>query len=104
MCRLFHEMDGARAGAGQPEGPVAPGYFELVEGFLAAVGRIEAEGATVQNPRAGLLDFPARRAGQPVFLCGWIGERSVAFWHGPRDGLEERRPVDEDGPWEEPPG
>ncbi len=103
MCRLFREMDGARAGAGQPAGPVAPGYFARVEGFLSAVGRIEAAGVHVKNARTGLLDFPARRAGRQVYLCWWIGEPSVGFWHEPGAGLEERVPVDEDGPWEDPP-
>jgi len=103
MCRLLREMDGARAGAGQPDGPVARGYFTLVEGFLAAVSRIEASGARVKNARTGLLDFPARRDGRQVFLCWWIGEPSIGFWHEPGAGLEDRRPVDEDGPWEDPP-
>ncbi len=103
MCRLLREMDGARADAGHVEGPVARGYFELVEGFLAAIGRIEASGARVKNARTGLLDFPAVRGGRQVFLCWWIGEPSVRFWHEPGAGLEDRRPVDEDGPWEEPP-
>jgi hypothetical protein len=104
MCRLFREMDGARAAAGKLEGPVAQGYFRLVEGFLAAVGRIEAAGARVKNPRDGLLDFPAKRGGRRVFLCWWIGEPPVGFWHEGDAGFADRRPVDEDGPWEEHPG
>jgi len=103
MCRLLRKMDGARAGAGQPDGPVAHGYFTLVAGFLAAVSRIEASGARVKNARTGLLDFPARRDGRQVFLCWWIGEPSIGFWHEPGAGFEDRRPVDEDGPWEDPP-
>jgi hypothetical protein len=27
----------------------------------------------------------------------------VEFWHGPEGGVVDRRPVDDDGPWEEPP-
>jgi hypothetical protein len=104
MCRLFREMDAARAGAGGPDEPVARGYFSLVEGFLSAVGRIEAAGVRVRDPRAGLLDFPALRDGRPVLLCWWIGEPSVSFWHEPEAGVGERRPVDDDGPWDEPPG
>ncbi|MBZ5640474.1 MAG: DUF2203 domain-containing protein [Acidobacteriia bacterium] len=103
MCRLIREMDGARAGAGGPDEPVARGYFSLVGGFLAAVGRIEAAGVRIKDPRAGLLDFPALRNGRPVFLCWWIAEPSVAFWHEPEAGLVGRRPVDDEGPWEEPP-
>jgi hypothetical protein len=103
MCRLFREMDAARATAGGPDEPVARGYFALVQGFLAAVGRIEAAGVRVKDPRAGLLDFPARRGGRPVFLCWWIGESSVRFWHEAEAGLGDRRPVDDDGPWEGPP-
>jgi hypothetical protein len=104
MCRLVREMDSARDGAGGPEGPVAAGYFSLFEGFIAAAGRIEASGVRIKDPRAGVLDFPAVRDGRRVFLCWWVGEPTVDFWHETGGGVVERRPVDEDGPWEEPSG
>lgn len=103
MRRLFRHMVNTRDGAGSPDGPVARAYFARLEGFLAAVGRIEAEGVRVKNPHAGLLDFPAVRDGRQVFLCWSIDEPSVTHWHDPDAGFAERRPVDEDGPWETPP-
>jgi hypothetical protein len=103
MRRLFRDMVAARGRAGGAEGPVARAYFALIEGFLAAVGRIEAEGIRVKNAHAGFLDFPAVRDGRQVFLCWSIDEPFVAFWHEQEAGFSERRPVDEDGPWEAPP-
>lgn len=102
MCRLLREMDAARAGAGGPDEPVERSYFSRVEGFLAARDRIEASGASVADPRTGLIDFPAIRAGKPVFLCWWLGEPTVAFWRDSGEGFSARHRVDEDGPWEEP--
>jgi hypothetical protein len=34
-------------------------------------------------------------------LCWEVGEATLGFWHEPEAGPERRRPVDEDGPWED---
>jgi hypothetical protein len=36
-----------------------------------------------------------------VWLCWKVGESSLGFWHEQEAGFAGRRPVDEDGPWEE---
>ena len=41
--------------------------------------------------KSGLIDFPARREGQDVFLCWRIGEERVAHWHGMEAGFAGRR-------------
>lgn len=59
----------------------------------AAVAEIEALGVVVRDPASGLVDFPAERDGEPVFLCWRIEEERVAHWH-PRDaGFAGRRPL-----------
>ena len=41
----------------------------------------------------GLVDFPAERDGELVYLCWQFGEPEVAFWHGIDDGFAGRQPL-----------
>jgi hypothetical protein len=101
MCRLFRVMEREGPGTVGPEQPVPRRYFELVSRLHGAVDRIHATGARVRDPRRGVLDFPALRDGRIVLLCWKVGEASIGHWHEPEAGSDDRRPVDEDGPWEE---
>jgi len=101
LCRLFRTLEHARPARILPEQPVDPAYFDLVTRVHAALGAIRRRGVRVHDPRRGYLGFPARRAGRQVVLCWRVGEATLGFWHEPGDGQERRRPVDEDGPWEE---
>jgi hypothetical protein len=42
----------------------------------------------------GLVDFPALREGQPVYLCWKYDEPSVMYWHRTDDGFAGRRPIE----------
>ena len=66
---------------------------ELVAGVQSLVERIHREGAVVNGPEEGLLDFPALLDGEIVFLCWQPGESSVAHWHRIPDGFAGRRPL-----------
>lgn len=80
---------------------VDPQYFGLLETLLGAMETLRDAGVRIKDPAAGLLDFPAKRAGRIVFLCWRLGEPSLSHWHEEDAGFAGRRPVDEDGPWEE---
>ena len=41
----------------------------------------------------GLVDFPAVRDGQEIYLCWEEGEEQIAFWHEPDAGFAGRRPL-----------
>ena len=101
MCRLYRELERQRPLHILPEQPVDRAYFYLVRRLHAKLGEIHRRGAQVKDPRRGLLDFPARRSGRRVLLCWRVGEPSLRFWHELDAGYAGRRPVDEDGPWEE---
>jgi hypothetical protein len=101
MCRLFRVLERHGPGTVAPERRVPRRYFELVRRLHGAVDRIHATGARVRDPRRGVLDFPALRGGRIVLLCWKVGETSIGYWHEPAAGTDDRRPVDEDGPWEE---
>ena len=100
MCRLFRAAEGRRPALVQPDGPVDRGYFRLVEQLTRVLARLDQAGVRVKDPRVGLLDFPARRAGRAVLLCWQVGESAIEHWHEEADGYAGRRPVDDDGPWE----
>jgi len=45
----------------------------------------------LRDPLTGLVDFPAERDGEPIFLCWRLGEPTIAFFHGERAGYAGRR-------------
>jgi len=56
--------------------------------------RILATGAQVKDINTGLLDFPAWRNGQEVYLCWKYGEGQIAFWHEIDAGFAGRQPIE----------
>jgi hypothetical protein len=64
------------------------------EGELGrCVRRLHALGVQVKDVRTGLVDFPARHAGEEVLLCWRVGEDSVDHWHGVEEGFAGRKPL-----------
>jgi hypothetical protein len=80
---------------------VDPIYFRLLLDLRRALSEIGRCGARVRDPREGVVDFPARRAGRAVLLCWKVGEPTLEFWNEPDADWTARRRVDEDGPWED---
>jgi hypothetical protein len=70
-----------------------PEYWEATLTLRRDVERITAMGIVLRDAEGGLLDFPADRDGELVFLCWRLGEPSVAWWHSPRGGFAGRRPL-----------
>jgi len=70
-----------------------------VEGLL---DQIRAMGVQVKGVAPALLDFPAMRNGQEVFLCWREGETRVENWHPLHTGFVGRQKVDDEdlGVWE----
>ena len=70
-----------------------PAARALVEELDAIVHEIEESGVHLKDIQLGLVDFPAERDGEVVYLCWQFGESEVAFWHGVEDGFPGRRPL-----------
>ena len=54
---------------------------------------VVSRGLVLRDPDAGLVDFPAHRDGEEVFLCWRLGEPAIAWYHGRRSGFSGRRPL-----------
>jgi hypothetical protein len=50
-------------------------------------------GILLRDPDTGLIDFPAERDGEQVFLCWRLGEGDVEYYHGVRSGFGGRKPL-----------
>jgi hypothetical protein len=59
-----------------------------------AAGELEAVDIVLRDIDRGLIDFPALRDGEEVYLC-WLvdDEDSIGFWHAPEAGFSGRRPI-----------
>ena len=42
---------------------------------------VQGSGIVVRDVDRGLIDFPAIRDGEEVYLCWELGENAVSWWH-----------------------
>jgi hypothetical protein len=77
------------AGGSYPGREIARPLVELSR----AVGELEAVDVVVRDVDRGLVDFPAIRDGEEVYLCWLLDEREISFWHLPDAGFAGRRPL-----------
>jgi hypothetical protein len=58
----------------------------------AIIGEVQAGGVILRDIRTGLIDFPARRAGEEIFLCWQRGEpMRIEWWHPTDTGIAGRQ-------------
>lgn len=85
-----------------PQNPDRADYGRLVG--AAAVAEREAKtllagvtslGVEVKDPILGLVDFPAARGDETVYLCFRDGEDDIVAWHPMTAGFAGRRPLAE---------
>ncbi len=55
------------------------------------VKQVQATGAILKDINTGLVDFPALRDGEEIYLCWRYGEDEVRFWHGMDAGFSGRQ-------------
>jgi hypothetical protein len=60
-----------------------------LEGYLRELGQV---GCGLHDV-AGSVDFPSRLDDEPVRLCWRLGEDEIRWWHPPRAGARDRRPL-----------
>ncbi len=68
----------------------------MSEGFLAlrnALAELQDADVVLRDLDRGLVDFPALREGDEVYLCWVEGEPEIGFWHRPDAGYAGREPL-----------
>jgi hypothetical protein len=82
----------------EPDDPEARALRREIEVLSAklgeAVAEIEGLGAEFKGIELGLVDFPALRDGEIVYLCWQYGEDRIAHWHPVHTGFAGRRPLE----------
>jgi Uncharacterized conserved protein (DUF2203) len=58
-----------------------------------AVGELDAVDVVLRDVERGLIDFPAIRDGEEIYLCWLLDEHEIGFWHEPDAGFAGRRPL-----------
>ena len=71
-----------RNGGGDPGRKVGEAFLEV----RSLLGTLEEAGIVVRDIDRGLIDFPAIRDGEEVYLCWELGEDSVEHWHDLESG------------------
>lgn len=74
-------------------GAVHREFLDATARAAKAMSELEALGLVVRDPSSGLVDFPAVRDGQDVFLCWRLGEPAVGWFHPPEAGFAGRQPL-----------
>ena len=69
-------------------------HNRLSGAIQGALEKIHATGCVVKDLEIGLLDFPARINGEPVYLCWRLGEDRIRFYHSQDEGFAGRKPID----------
>src|SRR5215468_3053662 len=76
-------------GGAWPGREAAAASLELTFGY-EELGRLDI---VVRDLDAGLVDFPALRDGEEVYLCWLLDEPAVAHWHALEAGFMGRQPL-----------
>ena len=66
-------------------------WFQHQDTLKAEVEYLADRGILLRDPDTGLIDFPAERDGEQVFLCWRLGEGDVAYYHGVHSGFSGRK-------------
>jgi len=65
----------------------------LVTKFYQSIEDLESTGVLLKGLDEGLLDFPAKRFDEEIWLCWKEGETEIKFWHEKDIGFIGRKPI-----------
>jgi hypothetical protein len=77
------------AGGGWPGRAVAEATLVLQR----AIADLQSADIVVRDVMSGLVDFPAVRDGEEVYLCWLVDEPDIGWWHGLDTGFSGRRRI-----------
>ena len=61
--------------------------------FYQSIEDLENTGVSLKGLDEGLLDFPAKRFDEEIWLCWKDGETEIKFWHEKDTGFMGRKPI-----------
>ncbi|MBK8984162.1 MAG: DUF2203 domain-containing protein [Ignavibacteria bacterium] len=71
-------------------------YPDDLISLIEYVKKITDMGIQIKNIDTGLIDFPYIRSnGEEVYLCYYLGEDGLNFWHSISEGFSGRRDINE---------
>ena len=65
----------------------------IVTKFYQSIEDLENTGVFLKGLDEGLLDFPAKRFDEEIWLCWKEGETEIKFWHEKDTGFMGRKPI-----------
>jgi hypothetical protein len=65
----------------------------VVKDLMTSISQLEDLGVKLRDIDTGLLDFPAKRFGDVVYLCWKYGESGIEFWHTQSEGFSSRKQI-----------
>ena len=65
----------------------------IVTKFYQSIEDLESTGVVLKGLDDGLLDFPAKRFDDEIWLCWKDGETEIKFWHEKDSGFMGRKPI-----------
>jgi len=68
-------------------------FNSLVTQFYQSIEDLESTGVVLKGLDEGLLDFPAKRFNEEIWLCWKEGEKEIKFWHEKDSGFMGRKPI-----------
>ena len=61
--------------------------------FYQSIEDLENTGVSLKGLDEGLLEFPAKRFDEEIWLCWKEGETAIKFWHEKDTGFMGRKPI-----------
>src|SRR5438445_7400446 len=65
----------------------------IVKDLMTSISELEDLGVKLRDIETGLVDFPAKRFGEVVYLCWKYGESGIEFWHTQSEGFASRKQI-----------
>lgn len=87
---IWSVMEKSAGNGGNPTLSRLVGSFDRLDELIHS---IQDAGALIKDINTGLLDFPALKDGQEVYLCWKHGEYDIQFWHEVEAGFAGRQPI-----------
>jgi hypothetical protein len=80
---------GPTNGGGEPGRTVSEAFLALRDGLV----ELREREVVLRDLERGLVDFPALRDGEEMYLCWEEGEDEIGFWHDLETGYGGRQPL-----------